>query len=200
MSEHANDHANHHDHHGGHSGSENEPGLFGILSEYETADGLIAATKKAKAEGYEFMDGYSPFAVGDVADAMGYKRSEMAPVMFFGGLIGCLAGFCMQWYLSAYDYPVNIGGRPYLSWPSFIVITFEMTILTTGLSGVFGLIALCGLPQPHHPLFGVPQFDRASRDRFFLCIEAEDPKFDAHKTMEFLQSTNAVSVVEVPLT
>lgn len=171
---------------------------WGLLAEFDDGDKLAAAVRKAKAEGYNKLDGYSPIPVGEVADALGYHKSEMGSVMFIGGLIGACAGYFMQCYLMAYDYPLNIGGRPYVSWPMFIPVTFEMMILTASLSGVFGLIALCGLPQPYHPLFNVPQFDRASSDRFFMSIEASDPKFDLHATKDFLTTLSPLSVAEVP--
>lgn len=178
-----------------------EPGdnLYGLLSEYETADQLVDAANKAREAGYKQMDGYSPYPVPGVADAIKFPFSEMAIVMFLGGIIGCISGFMMQYYTSVIDYPLNVGGRPLNSWPSFIPVTFEMTILTTGLSGVFGLMVLCGLPQPHHPLFNVPAFERASQDRFFLCIEATDKKFDKDEVAAFLNSTQPLSVTEVPI-
>jgi hypothetical protein len=171
---------------------------YGLLAEFDHPDALVHATKQAVAAGYTKLDGYSPYAVGEVADALGYKKSEMGPVMFIGGLIGACSGFFMEVFLMAIDYPINIGGRPYVSWPMFIPVCFEMMVLTAALSGVFGLIALCGLPQPYHPLFNVPQFDRATSDRFFLCIESIDPKFDIHQTKEFLGTLQPLSIAEVP--
>jgi hypothetical protein len=144
------------------------------------------------------MDCFSPYPVGEAADAMGFYKSEMAPVMFIGGLIGATAGFLMQYLLGAEVYPINVGGRPFLSWPSFVPITFELMVLTAALSGVFGLIAVCGLPMLYHPLFNVPGFERASSDRFFFCIEAVDPKFDLAATREFLAGCQPLDVAEVP--
>ena len=175
------------------------PSIHGVLAEFENPDDLIAATKAAKAAGYDRMDAYSPFGVGEVADVIGFPKSEMGPVMFIGGLIGACSGFLMQVWTQGVDYPLNIGGRPYFSWPSFIPITFEMLVLTASLSGLFGLMVICGLPQLYHPLFNVPAFARASRDRFFLCIEADDPKFDVGKVREFLEGLKPLSVAEVPL-
>lgn len=183
-----------------------EPTTYGLLAEYDNADALIAAIKQAKEAGYTKLDGYSPYAVAGIADALGFKYSEMSTVMLCGGIIGATCGFIMQWWTNAIDYPVNIGGRAVtnnaIDWlngfPSFIPITFETGILTTALSGVFGLLAICGLPRPHHPLFGVPQFAAASRDRFFLTVEATDPKFDMAATKEFLQTLKPLSVAEVP--
>jgi hypothetical protein len=174
------------------------PKPYGVLAEFDHADKLVEAVKKAKEAGFSKMDGFSPIPVSEVADELGYKKSEMGPVMFIGGLIGAFSGFGMEYYLSAVDYPLNIGGRPYFSWPMFIPVTFEMMVLTAALSGVFGLMALCGLPQPYHPLFNVPAFDRASVDRFFLCIEATDPKFELHAVKDFMHSLQPLSVAEVP--
>lgn len=181
------------------------PKLYGLVAEYDTADALVAAIKRAKAEGYDKLDGYTPYGVAEVADALGFRHSEMGTVMLCGGLVGAAAGFLMQYWTNAIDYPLNIGGRASLdwleylkSWPSFIPVTFEGGILTCALSGLFGLLAVCGLPRPHHPLFNVPQFAAASRDRFFLAVEAADPKFDLAATKEFLMGLQPLSVAEVP--
>jgi len=174
------------------------PAVHGIMAEFDHADKMVAAAWKANEAGYTRMDCYSPYPVGEAADAMGFKKSEMGPVMFIGGLVGATAGFLMQYFLGGVQYPVNIGGKPYMSWPMFIPITFEMMVLTAALSGVFGLIAVCGLPQLYHPTFNVPQFARASGDRFFLVIEAVDSKFDLTETRRFMDGLNADSVAEVP--
>ena len=173
-----------------------EPKLYGLLAEFPTADELIAATRKARAEGYTRMDTHTPYPVGETADALGFPKSEMGTVMFIGGLTGAIGGFVMQYWDNAYGYSLNIGGRPYLSWPSFIPITFEMMVLTAALSGLFGLMAICGLPQLHHPLFNSKRFDRATRDRFFLSVEATDPKFDLEPTKAFFQGLNPSAPVE----
>ena len=173
-------------------------GTYGLLAEFATADEMSAAVRKARDAGYTHMDAYSPYPVGDAADALGFPKSEMGAVMFIGGLTGACAGFLMQYWTNAYGYPLNVGGRPYLSWPSFIPITFEMMVLTAALSGLFGLLAICGLPRYYHPLFNSKAFDRATRDRFFLCIEATDPKYDAAATRAFLNDLHPQSVEEVP--
>jgi hypothetical protein len=186
--------------HGAHAST--EPQVYGLLAEFETGDAMAAAARKATEAGYTRFDCYSPYPVPDAADAMNFPKSEMGPVMFLGGLTGACTGFFMQYYLNAYGYSLNVGGRPYLSWPSFIPITFEMMVLTTALTGLFALIALCGLPRYHHPLFGSKTFDRASRDRFFLCIEAIDPKYHEPdgpaKVRAFLDGLHPLSVEEVP--
>jgi hypothetical protein len=181
-----------------HGESSSTPTVYGLLAEFETSDQMVDATKKASAAGYTRMDCFSPYPIGEAADALGFRKSEMGATMFIGGLMGATAGFFMQYLLGAYEYPINVGGRPFLSWPSFVPITFEMLVLTAALSGLFGLIAVCGLPQPYHPLFNVPAFDRASSDRFFLCIEAVDPRYDAVATRDFLASLQPLSLAEVP--
>lgn len=178
-------------------GSEDTPKAYGTLAQFATADALVEATKKAKAAGYSHMDTFSPYPVGETADALGFPKSEMAVVMFVGGLVGACAGFFMQYWMTTYGYPLNVGGKPYLSWPMFIPVTFEMMVLTAGLSGLFGLIALCGLPEFNHPLFNSKAFDRATKDRFFLCVEADDPKYDHAGTAEFLRTLNPELVEEV---
>jgi len=174
------------------------PAVYGLLAEFETAEAMSAATRKATEAGYTRLDAYSPYPVGDAADALNFPKSEMGAVMFLGGLTGACTGFFMQYYLNAYGYSLNVGGRPYLSWPSFVPITFEMMVLTTALTGLFGLLAICGLPRYHHPLFNSKTFDRASRDRFFLCIEAIDPKYDPSATRAFLNELHPLSIEEVP--
>lgn len=187
-----------HEAHDSHGHAPEEPAIFGLLAEFETADAMSNAAFKVQAAGYTRYDCYSPYPVGDAADAMNFPKSEMGPVMFLGGLTGACTGFFMQYYLNAYGYSLNVGGRPYLSWPSFIPITFEMMVLTTALTGLFGLMALCGLPRYHHPLFNSKAFDRATRDRFFLCIESIDPKYDPVATRALLNDLHPVSVEEVP--
>lgn len=173
------------------------PVTYGILAEFGTGDAMSHATEKAVAAGYTHLDAYSPYPVGEAADALKFYKSEMGPVMFIGGVTGACAGFIMQYWANTWGYSLNIGGRPYFSWPSFVPITFEMMVLTTALSGFFGLLAICGLPRYNHPLFNSKTFDRASRDRFFVCIEATDPKFDLAATRAFLNDLHPLSVEEV---
>lgn len=174
------------------------PAVYGLMAEYETADALISATRQARQAGYSHMDGYSPYPIGEVADELGFPRSEIGAIMFVGGLCGATFGFLVQYYLNGIDYPLNIGGKPYFSWPMFAVITWELLVLTASVSGVLGLFALSGLPQFYHPVFNVPQFERASQDRFFLVIEATDPQFDLTQTRTFLATTSPLSIEEVP--
>jgi len=178
--------------------ADNAPAVYGVLAEFDHPDKLVEAATKANEAGYTRMDAYSPYPVGEAADAMGFKKSEMGPVMFIGGLLGATGGFLMQYWTGGIGFPVNVGGRPFMSWPMFIPITFELMVLTAALSGLFGLMASCGLPQLYHPLFNVPAFSRASCDRFFLCIEAIDPKFELAATTDFLAGLQPLSVAEVP--
>ena len=191
---HAPGHADHADH--AHA-DPTVPVTYGILAEFGTGDAMAHATAAAVAAGYTHLDAYSPYPVGEAADALKFPKSEMGPVMFLGGLTGACAGFIMQYWANTWGYSLNIGGRPYFSWPSFVPITFEMMVLTTALSGFFGLLAICGLPRYNHPLFNSKAFDRASRDRFFVCIEATDPKFDSAATRAFLNDLHTLSVEEV---
>jgi hypothetical protein len=171
--------------------------LYGLMAEFENPADLVAAAKTAHAAGYRKMDGYSPFPVEGLHEALGHKASILPFIVLGGGIIGALSGFGMQYIGMAVAYPLNIGGRPLNSWPAFIPITFEMTILLAGFAAVFGMLALNGLPQPYHPVFNVPNFEHASRDRFFLCIVAVDPEFELAKTRAFMETLNAPEVSEV---
>jgi len=172
--------------------------IYGLLAEFDQPTVLVEAIHQARAQGYRKLDAYTPFPIEEVSGALGFHRTRMPLVVFLGGLVGCLGGFAMQYWCNVVDYPINVGGRPLNSWPSFVPVTFEMTILIASLAGVFGLLALCGLPMPYHPLFNVERFARASRDRFFLCIEARDSRFDHEGTKQFLAGLTTHPVLEVP--
>jgi hypothetical protein len=172
--------------------------IYGLLGEFANPTDLVRAVRAAREKGYRRMDAYTPFPIEELAEALDFHKTRVPLVMFLGGLAGCVGGYLMQYYCAAVGYPINIGGRPLNSWPSFIPVTFELTVLCSALAGVFGLLALCGLPMPYHPLFNVPRFALASRDRFFLCIEAADPKFDLEETRRFLVETGAGELSEVP--
>lgn len=173
------------------------PRLYGLLAEFDSPNDLLAAVKRTRAEGYRAVDAYTPFPIEAISEALGHHGSPLAKIVFFGGLTGLTAGFLVQYWTSAIDYPLNIGGRPLNSWPSFIPITFESTVLIAALSTVLGMFALNKLPMPYHPVFNVPRFAHASRDRYFLSIQAVDPKFDLEATRTFLKSLNASEVFEV---
>ena len=171
--------------------------MYGVMGEFETAKQLIQATEKTREAGYRRIDAYAPFPVEGLSEALGLRRSWVPFVTLVGGLLGGLSGFAFQYWVNVYSYPMNIGGRPLNSWPAFIPVTFELTILGASTFAVFGMLAMNKLPQPHHPVFNVPRFTHASTDRFFLCIEARDPKFHLAETARFLQSLQAHHVTEV---
>ncbi|HEY2841294.1 MAG TPA: DUF3341 domain-containing protein [Pirellulales bacterium] len=173
--------------------------LYGLLAEFADPEALVHAARETRAAGYRRFDAYSPMPVEGLADAIGFTRTRMPLVILLGGIIGGCSGYGLQYWVATIAYPLNIGGRPLNSWPAFIPITFETTILGAALFGVFGMLALNGLPRPHHPLFGAPNFTRASRDGFFLCIEAQDPRFHLNQTRQFLSEIGAVEVSDVPL-
>lgn len=172
--------------------------IYGMMAEFDTPAALVEATKRTYQAGYKRIDAYTPFPVEGLADEIGFHRDEVPLVVLIGGMLGGLTGYLMQYWMSAVAYPLNIGGKPYHSWPAFIVITFEMTILFAGISAVFGMLALNGLPMPYHPVFNVPRFTRASRDRFFLVVFSSDGKYDPAATRQFLESLDPRSVSEVP--
>jgi len=171
--------------------------LYGLLAEFGSEEDLVAAAGRVREAGYTKTDAYTPYPSEEVIHALGVKRSKVPLIVLIGGIIGALTGYGLQYWVSAIEYPLNIGGRPYNSWVSFIVVTFELTILIASISGVLGMIALNRLPEPYHPVFNVPEFQRASRDGFFLLIEAADEKFDRAGTEELLQGLSSVGVREV---
>jgi Protein of unknown function (DUF3341) len=170
---------------------------YGLLAEFSTHGDLVRAAEKAYAAGFRKMDGFAPFPVEGLAEALG-KKTRLPLLVLIGGIIGGVGAYYMEWYANAVSYPINVGGRPTHSWPSFIPITFELTVLAAGLTAFFASLALNGLPQPYHPVFNVPEFERASQDRFFLCIEARDPNFHPEETRAFLKSLSPLTIAEVP--
>jgi ActD protein len=175
------------------------PELHGLMVECQTADEIVFATRNARMAGYRHMDAYTPYAVAGLAEELGMRRTVIPTLVLLAGLCGAAVGFGMQYFSMAIDYQLNAGGRPYNSWPVFIPITFELLVLVGSFAAVLGMFFLNGLPRPYHPVFNVPEFGRASQDRFFLCIEATDPQFDRTATAAFLSSLQPPSkVFEVP--
>jgi hypothetical protein len=173
------------------------PPVYGLVAEFDGAGSLLKATERAAREGFVKMEAYSPFPIDGLAEALGFRRTFVPLIVLLGGIAGGLGGFFMQWFSATIHYPVNAGGRPFNSWPSFVPVTFELTILLASVSALLGMLALNRLPMPYHPLFNVTRFNQASQDRFFLCIEATDPKFDAQTTRNFLESLEPTVVYEV---
>ncbi|MEZ5366099.1 MAG: DUF3341 domain-containing protein [Bryobacterales bacterium] len=171
--------------------------IFCIAAEFETPEALIAASEKTRDAGFKKFECYTPFPVHGLADAMGLKRPILSWIIFAGGLVGLCAGFGLAYWVSVINGPYNIGGRPLNSWPSFIPVTFETTVLVASLTAVIGMIAFNGLPRPYHPVFNYPRFNKIMDDRFLLTIESTDPKFDREQTSEFLRGLNPTEVVEV---
>jgi hypothetical protein len=172
--------------------------VYGMMAEFDSAQGLVDAAHHTHEAGYLKIDAYSPFPIEGLAEAMGFHKNNVPLVVLIGGLIGGLSGYLMQYWISAVSYPVNVGGKPYHSWPAFIVVTFEMTILFAGISCVFGMLALNGLPMPYHPVFNVPRFAFATKDRFFLIVFSTDAKYSPGETRRFLESLGPRSIAEVP--
>ncbi|MFY9555734.1 MAG: DUF3341 domain-containing protein [Blastocatellia bacterium] len=171
--------------------------MYGLMAEFEDPTHVVSAARRAHEEGYRKMDAYSPFPIEELTEAIGIRHTRLPLIVLIGGIAGCLGGFLLCYWVSTVTYPINVGGRPLNSWPAFIPVTFECTILLAALSAVLGMLALNGLPQPYHPVFNVPTFDQATRNRFFLCIEASDPMFDKNSTRDFLSTLGASEVTDV---
>jgi len=171
---------------------------WGVMAEFATADDLLQAARRAHAMGYRHAEAYTPFPVDGLAEALGFERSRVPLFTFLGAALGGAAGFFMQWYSADIDYPVNIGGRPLNSWPMFVPVAFELAVLGGALSAVAAMLVASGLPRLRHPVFGAPDCDLASRNRFFLCLRCDDPAFDAAQARALLDSLQPLRCMEVP--
>lgn len=173
-------------------------GLYGVIAEFNDPQSLLDAANATRKEGYRDIDAFSPFPIHGLAEAVGFHKSRLSMIVLAMGILGGIGGFFMCWYANVISYPLNIGGKPYNSWPAWIPITFECTILLAAFGAVFGMLALNGLPMPYHPVFNVRRFDSASRDKFFLVIQARDPMFKAEEARRFLESLGPREVTDVP--
>jgi hypothetical protein len=171
--------------------------IYGVMAEFHSSEELIEAVHKAREAGFRHMDAYTPYPIEELSHALGHHRSKLPAIVLGGGILGAIGGYALQYWTQVMVYPMNVGGRPYHSWPAFIVPTFETTILAAALSAVLGMFFLNGLPQPYHPVFNVPRFALASRDRYFLVIESRDPKFDHEAVHRLLTDLHASEVADV---
>jgi hypothetical protein len=172
-------------------------GLYGIMAEFKRPEDLVAAVRSVRERGYRFMDAYTPFPIQGLAEELGFRFNVLPVIVLAGGVVGALGGFFMQYYASVVALPLNIGGRPHNSWPAFIPVTFELTILVAALFAVLGMLALNGLPRPNHPVFNEPRFELASRNRFFLCIESRDPRFRRDTVWKELEKLGTSGIYEI---
>lgn len=172
--------------------------IFGWLAEFETPQQLLDATRAARLAGYREMDAYTPYPVEGVADELGLRRTRVPFIVLTAGIVGAVAGYLMQYWTMAIDYPILVGGKPFNSWPAFVPVAFEVAVLIAGLSALFGMLALNGLPQPYHPIFNVARFVEANSERFFLGIKASDPLFQVDGTRSFLETLTPARLMEIP--
>jgi hypothetical protein len=172
-------------------------GIYGLLAEFDDPTALVAAAKRTYAAGYRKIDTFSPYPIEEAWEAIGQHDRRLSLIVLGGGLTGLLTGLGLQEWVHQIAYPINIAGKPLNSWPQFVPVIFELTILFAALSGAIGMIVLNGLPMPYHPVFNVKRFERASRDKFFLLVESADPKFDRMQTLDFLKTLNASEINEV---
>ena len=173
------------------------PALYGIMAEFDNPSDLVAAARRTFAAGYRRINGYSPYPIEELSEAIGFTRTSLPLIVLIGGILGGLGGFFMQYWMEVIDYPLNVGGKPFNSWPAFIPITFESTVLVAAFAAVLGMLVLNKLPQPYHPVFNAPNFALATRDKFFLVIEANDPKFKHNEATQFMKTLGARDVSDV---
>ena len=173
--------------------------LYGVMAEFDNPTELVAAARRTYEAGYRSINGYSPYPIEELWEAIGFHHTRLPVIVLIGGIVGGLGGFLMQWYLAVVDYPINVGGKPFNSWPAFIPITFEMTILCAAFAAIFGMLALNKLPQPYHPVFNAPNFALVTRDSFFLVIESRDPRFNHDEVVQFMRTLEPVDVCDVEL-
>jgi hypothetical protein len=173
------------------------PALYGIMAEFDSPSRLVTAARRTYETGYRRINGYSPYPIEELSEAIGFTRTSLPLIVLLGGILGGLGGFFMQYWMEVKDYPLNVGGKPFNSWPAFIPITFECTVLVAAFAAVLGMLMLNKLPQPYHPVFNAPNFALATRDKFFLVIEANDPKFEHDEATRFMKSLSAVEVSDV---
>ena len=173
------------------------PPTYGLMAEFDNPSDAVAAARRVYEEGYRRIDAFSPYPVEELSEAVGVHSTKMPLLVLIGGLVGGTLGYLMQFYIHTIYYPINVGGKPLHSWPAFIPITFECTVLGAALFAVFGMLALNGLPEPYHPVFNAPNFALASRDRFFVLVEATDPRFDRERTAALLRSLGPREVTDV---
>ncbi len=173
------------------------PRLYGVMAEFDNPTDLVAAARRTHQAGYRRINGYSPYPIEELSEAIGFTHTALPLIVLIGGVLGGIGGFLMQYWMEVIDYPLNVGGKPFNSWPAFIPITFECTILFAALAAVFGMLALNKLPQPYHPVFNAPNFALATRDRFFLVIEASDRKFEHDEVMTFMSGLQPKGLVDV---
>ena len=176
-----------------------QPKLYGVMAQFDSPSHLVAAARETYEGGYRQINGYSPFPIEELDEAIGFKRTTLPLIVLAGGVLGGVGGFFMQYWMEVIDYPINVGGKPFNSWPSFIPITFECTVLVAAFAAVLGMLALNKLPQPYHPVFNAPSFALATRDSFFLVIEAKDPKFSHDEAVRFLKTLEPLEVTDVEL-
>jgi Alternative complex III, ActD subunit len=173
------------------------PRLYGLMAEFDSPNSLVSAARRTREGGYRKFDAYTPFPIEELDEALDLHDTHVPLLVLIGGIVGGLSGYLLQYWISVVAYPLNVGGRPFHSWPAFVPVTFEMTVLFGALTAVFGMLALNGLPMPYHPVFNAPRFALATRDRFFLCIEAADPGFEPAATRRFLEGLGPREVTDV---